>query len=167
MERSEKRLLILLSALLVLLLLVTAVFVLHRRADASSVGFELPAFDASAVPGVPAVTDERAHYGELELPITKGRCVVAADATPALEDGALNVFLTSYADNTVYIRLIIYSDSGEIIGESGLLRPGEYLRSVSLALEPSSGATLRAKLLTYAPDTYYSMGSAGVSFCVA
>lgn len=165
MERSEKRFLISFSVLLAVLIVAVAVFAAQRRSAAASV-YLPPEFDAGAVSGVLTVADEDAHYGHLELPISEGKCVVAAAATPLLENGELEVFLSSDMENTVYIRLVIFDENNTQVGASGILRPGEYIQSVTVSASVTPGSTLTAKLLTYEPDTYYSMGSASMTFNV-
>mgnify|MGYP003319044773 CR=1 FL=1 len=52
-----------------------------------------------------------------------------------------------------------YNQSGQIVGESGLIKPGEYLKSVSFdnTLSTTEGITL--KVMSYEPETYRSVGA--------
>ena len=49
--------------------------------------------------------------------------------------------------------------SGELLGETGLIRPGEYVQSVTFDTVPASGATISMKVMAYEPETYHSAGA--------
>ena len=51
-------------------------------------------------------------------------------------------------------------EQGNILGESGVLKPGQYIRSMQLENVPQQAGIVLAKILTYEPETWYSMGSA-------
>jgi hypothetical protein len=46
-----------------------------------------------------------------------------------------------------------------MIGESGLIKPGEYVESVAISLVPTKNTSIFAKVLSYEKETYYSMGT--------
>lgn len=46
-----------------------------------------------------------------------------------------------------------------MLGQTGLLKPGEYVEYLALDTLPGNAPVI-AKILTYQPETYYSMGSA-------
>lgn len=119
--------------------------------------FTPPEFDAVAVKGVPQVTHPE-RYGTLHL---TEEISVALYSRPVVQDGRAQVFFTSPATNTVWIRLRITDSKGNVLGETGLLRPGEYVEYIDLTETPKKSATV-ARILTYEPETYYSMGSAAV-----
>ncbi len=54
----------------------------------------------------------------------------------------------------------ILDEHGDILGESGLIRPGEYVRSVKLDRVPKKSTVIALKIMAYEPDTYRSAGSA-------
>lgn len=54
----------------------------------------------------------------------------------------------------------ILDEAGNILGESGLLRPGEYVRAVRLEKIPKQPTPVSLKIMAYEPETYYSAGSA-------
>ena len=51
---------------------------------------------------------------------------------------------------------------GEILGETGLIRPGEYVQSVTFDTVPAPGATISMKLMAYEPETYHFPGAVPV-----
>ena len=60
----------------------------------------------------------------------------------------------------VLSRIILLDETGAELGSSGLLKPGEYVQSVALERIPPKSSSILAKILSYEPQTYYSMGSA-------
>ena len=56
--------------------------------------------------------------------------------------------------------LVMLDAEGNVLGETGLLEPGQYVRSLRLDTVPKKDGLVTARILTYEPDTYYSLGSA-------
>ena len=54
----------------------------------------------------------------------------------------------------------ILDEQDAVLGESGLIRPGEYVQAVKLDTVPRSTANVSLKIMAYEPETYYSAGSA-------
>lgn len=117
--------------------------------------FVPPPFEASAVAGVPDVDES---LGWSELAIRQGYIVKLCGELHANPDGTLPVWLYADAGNDVWIKLRILNDSGDIIGESGLLRPGEYVELVQLSDAVASGP-VTLHIMGYEPKTYYSAGA--------
>ena len=59
----------------------------------------------------------------------------------------------------VWLKLRVLTADGTLLGETGLIRPGEYIKSVSLTSEVEDGTAIKLKIMAYEPDTYYSAGS--------
>ena len=116
--------------------------------------FSPPPFDAAAQTGEPEVP-ESAGYGELDA--KEFRFSAAGELT--VQDGKIDVWLTNPVDNAVWLKVRILDEHGDIVGESGLLRPGEYVQSVNLDTVPGETAAVSLKIMAYEPDTYYSAGS--------
>jgi hypothetical protein len=49
------------------------------------------------------------------------------------------------------------------LGETGLLKPGEYVQYVSLTKELEDGTPIQLKIMGSEPDTYCSAGAATVT----
>ena len=79
--------------------------------------------------------------------------VLQADA-----DGKLPVWLYSDPGNTVWVKLRILDAGGNRIGETGLLKPGEYVETVQLA-ESAQAGNVTLHVMGYEPETYYSGGA--------
>ena len=52
---------------------------------------------------------------------------------------------------------------GNIVGETGLVRPGEYVKEVSLSRRIPCGTPVNLKIMGYEPETYKSAGAVTLS----
>ena len=64
--------------------------------------------------------------------------------------------------NQIWTKLRILDQDGNIIGETGLLKPGQYVESVQLNDVAVSG-NVTLQVMGYEPDTYFSAGSVGLA----
>ena len=100
-------------------------------------------FDEAAVRGTPDVVDGEAHGYETFNAIGIGKAMLCG--MPEIKGKDVYFYLTNPEDNTVAIRLEIYtplmvqkSDGSyepvpdKLLGESGFIRPGEYVERVQL-----------------------------------
>lgn len=124
----------------------------------AEVVFVPPTFDANANTGTPSLP-EGAEYGTGAFTgIGFGLCNPAR-----LEGQDLYLYFSNPTENAVWIKLRIYDKADTVLGESGLIRPGEYLESMPLNSIQELSAPLTLKIMCYEPDTYYSKGSATIS----
>lgn len=118
--------------------------------------FVPPAFDSAAVAGTPTVSDD---LGYMECYQDGMGFRFWACGNVLLDGKNANVYLTNPEGNEVWLKVRILDANGNILGESGLLKPGEYVKSVELAKQLAAGTTIKLKIMAYEPDTYYSAGS--------
>lgn len=151
-KHKEVNILLVAGAVCVLSLAVMIAALCHPKSETGE--FTPPPFDAAAEVGTPAVPDGLG-WQELDAKVFKvavcGRIVPSGDTA--------DVWLTNPEDNTVWLKLRVLDAEGDVIGETGLIRPGEYVRSVALDRVPKDGDKITLKIMTYQPDTYYSEGS--------
>lgn len=153
MDKQEKRILISLGALVLALL--AAVLLRHATRPVELSPFQIPAFDPAAISVEPEVAYPD-MYGTLTL---NDDVTVSLYSAPIVTDGTALVCFTADASNTAWVRLRLQDTDGNILGQSDLLRPGEYVACVKLTTQPDRPEAI-AKILTYEPDTYYSLGTA-------
>lgn len=132
---------------------VAMIAALQYSADRES--FSPPPFEQAAQKGVPEVS-ENIGYSELDANLFKFS--VAGSITS--DDGKCDVWLTNPQSNHVWIKVRIADKDGNILGESGLIKPGEYVKTVNLDEVPDKTTNVTLKIMAYEPDTYYSAGSA-------
>lgn len=153
MDRTQKTILTVIAVLLALALiaaLVWGAWYLRQRKK-----FSPPPFEAAAVEGEPTVSADRGFvYADLWEGLRVGLC-----GKGKMDGDDLSIYFSSPATNTAWIKVKVYDEDGTLLGESGLLRPGEYVERVALSSRPS-GETAKLKVLSYEPETYYSLGAA-------
>ena len=118
--------------------------------------FVPPAFDSAAVVGTPEVPEGLGY----SAPYQDGMAYRFAVCGNVLMDGkqAL-VYFTNPAENVTWTKLRIYDENGIVLGETGLIKPGEYVQYVELDKELTPGTPIKLKIMGYEPDTYLSAGS--------
>lgn len=150
---KQKNTPLIIAAVICVLSLAVMVFALSRTGTA--VGeFVPPEFDPAAQSGTPSVPG---GLGWSELDAQAFKVSVCGVVVP-VENRAM-VWLTNPAGNEVWLKLRILDEKGNILGESGLIRPGEYVEAVELTEVPKSGTPITLKLMAYEPETYYSAGA--------
>ena len=117
--------------------------------------FTPPAFDDNAIAGVPTVPD---NLGWTELDCKAYKVSVCGQVVA--NGNSADLWLYNPESNTVWLKLRILDEKGNILGETGLLKPGEYVQSVILERIPADGSAIALKIMAYQPDTYYSEGAA-------
>jgi len=161
MDKKQITIISILSVLLVAIITFT-VIITTRETEPDIREFEAPQFDESAISGSPEV-DESLNYRELA--IAEGfKFSMCGNLT--LENNSCVVYFTSFADNELWLLMKIYDKEGNLLGSSGLLRPGEYLKSIELSKTITSDTPITVKVLSYEPDTYLSHGSASANLVI-
>ena len=147
-------------AALILAVVIAAVSIRAGREPERIVGeFAPPAFSENALAGAPDPTEvEGLPYGTLTL--SEEMAVSMVSDLTVDENGDVEIWLTAPDTNQGWVMLRLVDEQGRVLAESGLLKPGRYIRTMHLDTVPKSGGIILAKILTYEPDTYYSMGSA-------
>ncbi|MBE6595578.1 MAG: hypothetical protein E7644_07245 [Ruminococcaceae bacterium] len=143
---------------LLLSVLIALIAVMTRQIQPVRGDFTPPPFEENVEIGTPEVPSS-AQYGTVT--VSEG-FAFGMMATPTLEGNDLALYLASPATNTVWLLVRVYDESGNLLGESGLIRPGEYLPALKLTTLPE-GDTVRASVLSYEVPTYYSMGAANAT----
>ena len=76
-----------------------------------------------------------------------------------MEGSNAAVYLTNPAENEVWLKLRVLDENGNILGETGLIRPGEYVKDVALTENLTAGTKIKLKIMGYEPETYFSAGT--------
>ena len=119
--------------------------------------FIQPPFDAAAMAGVPEVPESLGYIS----PYQEGmgyRFSVCGNVV--MEGNAAAVYLTNPEGNDVWLKLRVLDENDNILGETGLIRPGEYVKDVALTENLTAGTKIKLKIMGYEPETYFSAGSA-------
>lgn len=155
MKKQMKNYILPLAAVLCVLSLAVMVFALTRQEVQTEMGeFTPPPFDAAAVVGSPAVPD---GFGWQELDAKVYKAGICGKFIP--KGNTADVWLTNPESNTVWLKVRVLDENGNTLGETGLIKPGEYVQSVEIDRVPKVGNPIVLKIMAYQPDTYYSEGA--------
>lgn len=152
-NKKDKTVPILGAALAVLAAVMTIALCLPKNGTAE---FTPPPFEQNAVFGVPEVAEELGYSSPYKEGMSY-RFSVCGNVTAEGKNAV--VYLTDQAENKVWLKLRVLDENGNTLGETGLLKPGEYVRSVALSSVPPIGTKITLKIMGYEPDTYHSAGS--------
>ena len=135
-KKQKKNYILPLAAVLCVLSLAVMVFALTRQEVQTEMG-ELtpPPFDAAAVVGSPAVPD---GLGWQELDAQAYIVGICGKFIP--NGNAADIWFTNPKSNTVWLKVRVLDEKGNALGETGLIKPGEYVQSVPLDNVPKVGS---------------------------
>lgn len=133
------------------------VFALCRTAPKNSnAEFVPPEFDVNAVKGIPEVPEE---YGWSEIYQDGMNFKVGISKKIINTENQAEVYLYNNEENSVWLKLRMLDEDGKILGESGLIKPGEYIRTIAFTESVYDGQKIKMKIMSYQLETYYSEGS--------
>lgn len=121
----------------------------------TEIRFTPPPFDEAAVVGVPALTEEDG-YRSLDAQVYRVALCGSLTLTP---QNTVDVWLTNVEENQAWLKMVIYDTDGNKLGESGLIRSGEYVQSIQLTTPPTQSTDVSMIIMGYEPETYYSIGN--------
>ena len=122
--------------------------------------FTPPAFDAAAQAGVPEVPSELGWF----TPTAEGLSMkVSVCGEVIIKDGKADIYFTNHGENSDWMLVRILDGNGNILAESGIIKPGEYVKTIKFDTVPQNGATIVYKIMAYEPETYYSAGTITLS----
>ncbi|MFY9381987.1 MAG: hypothetical protein WAO54_07225 [Eubacteriales bacterium] len=156
-DNKKKMVLAVLCALCCLSVTVMILTVIKTMNDA--VAFTPPEFDPSAVTGIPNVP-EGLGYSSIEVEI--GYKVYACGNLIA-KGKSVDVYFTSPETNTVWLLLRVTDESGTVLGQTGIIHPGEYVKTLTLYEAPDKEKNVKMNIIAYQPETYISMGTVGLN----
>lgn len=118
-----------------------------------------PKFEENAESGMPEVPNDLGYAEIYKEGMTFSAWICAE---PYQENDELIVYFTNSESNCVWLKLRVLDHQGNILGESGLIRPGEYVRSVHLTEAMADDTSITMKIMGYEPETYNSVGAVSV-----
>ena len=145
---------LLLPAAVVICAVAAIIMVIMLVTSGSGRSFTPPPFDPAAQTGTPDVP-ESAGYGELDA----GDFKFYAAGNLTAKNGKPDIWLTNPEENNIWLKVRLLDKDENILGESGLIKPGEYIQSIELDEIPQGISSVTLKIMAYAPDTYQSAGA--------
>lgn len=127
--------------------------------------FAAPEADTAAQWGEPLVVEDLGYsqiYQE-GMPYSAHICGVFAP-----EDGKAKVYFTNDTSNAdILMRLEVYDGDDTLVGETGTIRPGQYLQEVQIERDLKAGEPVVLKIVAYEDETYHSAGSVSLHTSVS
>ncbi|MFI3141174.1 MAG: hypothetical protein R3Y27_02570 [Clostridia bacterium] len=142
-----------------ILAIIAMAFALMSEPDVVIGDFVAPEFDIAAQEGTPSVSNT--SYSEVYMDGMSFSTVVCA--LFGVEDDQAEVFFTNPDTNTAWLKLRIENADGNVIAETGIIQPGEYVQYINFTEEVASGDSIKLVVMSYEPDTYFSMGSVSLN----
>lgn len=131
---------------------------MYINPDMNKGNFVKPEFESDVIEGIPENLSEEIIIQEVMI---KEGFSLAICTNPIIdEDNNIQIYFISESDNEVWQRFIIYDEMGNELGETGIIRPGEYLQSTKLNRSLNDNENIVVKIVSFEPETYYSCGSA-------
>lgn len=163
MDRKQMIILVLVALLLVGAVVSVALLWPEKEEPTGPVvGEFVPVFDATAQQGRPTIPDPTLDYRELTF--VEGYPVGMVGRLICNGERAYIYFAVSgNAEGCVKVK--ISDTKGNLLGESGLIRPGEYVEAIPLTVCPEESCQVNVSILHYESETYYSKGTQPVQ-CV-
>lgn len=120
--------------------------------------FVPPSFDKGAFRGTPNVPEDKAKsYLKVYKDGMSFSAYVCGEVV--IDKGYADIYFTNPEENSLWMKLRIFDSKGNVIGETGLIKPNEYIQTVRFDTLPENGEEITMKIMTYEPDTYYSGGA--------
>ena len=167
LDKKQTRVIAALGAACVAALVALIVILVVSGRDRGTTGargeFTPPTFEPAAVSGMPEVDDE----AWAELPVRDHYVIRVCGELHTDADGNARVWFYSDKGNEVWVKLRICDAENYIIGETGILKPGEYVETVALKRVPEDGSDVVMYVMGYEPETYYSAGSVTLATTVS
>lgn len=155
-EKQQKgRILLMVAVAVCLISLAGMIFALNLKKDTGQGTFTPPPFEETAMTGTPVVS-HNPSWDELDAKAFQ----FSVCGEPVLEKETADVWLTNPESNKVWLKLRILDKNDAVLGETGLIKPGEYVQTVRFTVIPKKGDEIKLKIMGYEPETYYSAGSA-------
>ena len=148
---KKNKITIVLSTILIILISIIIFLLININ---SKKQFKKPEF-ANAATSIP----EKLEYKEKAIKVSEGYSLYI-DPIPKLDQNDnLSINLVSLEENKIWIKVRILNAKEEIIGETGLIKPGEYLEKVQINQQLSKNDQITYKIMGYEKDTYRSAGT--------
>lgn len=126
--------------------------------EENEAAFVPPPFDVTVKQGIPRAKDIE-EFGWAEIDPEGMPYKTAVCGNISIVDGEAFIYLTNYTENNTWLKLRVLDDEGNIVAETGLAKPGEYIEKVHFSEAMEAGEKIKLKIMAYEPETYYSAGS--------
>lgn len=118
--------------------------------------FLKPKFDINSKPISNSKIEEKLQYAEIN--VEEGYIVGICNNLVLDKENKVLMYFSSLNNNSVYLKLRIYDKKGNILEETGLIKPGYQIEKIRMDnLKEDKDVII--KIMSYDPETYYSKGT--------
>ena len=154
---KKNKIIITILVVLVIISFIFLLYALNKPYKKIKNEFVSPPFDETVSIGKPMVVNKELKYTKLNI---ADIYEVYLCGNIKYENNMVDVYITNVSTNTIWIKLRILDEKGNIIGETGLIKPNEYFKSVKINIEIKNKTKVTLKIMGYEKDTYMSVGTA-------
>lgn len=148
--KNKKQILILINILIILILIIILLIININKKSI----FQKPKFEVNATSQIPKTVD----YENSIIDISDGYSIYI-EGIPHIDKNNLIINFISIKENNIWIKIKVLDEKNNIICESGLIKPGEYLKQLKLKQKVSPNTNLTYMIIGYEKDTYLSAGT--------
>ena len=121
--------------------------------------FVPPEHEATALVGEPTLSDGEKLILGWNVQVPNGATFRAGfPMVVSVTDGVARVLFSNPESNTIYLKLRLFGEAGNLVGETGYLKPGEYLNSVTLSASVGENECITIKGMAYTIPTEEDTG---------
>lgn len=156
-SKTEQKIIITCAGILICTILTLAVVFVVKMNQTVKGDYVQPEFDPSAASADVDSLNSIESFSLLQATESLG---VGMQCDVYLVNDKYQVNFYSVDTNTDYLLVKILDESGEkLLGQSGLIKPGEYIEYVDAISVPKKNQNIKIKVYTYETDTYLSKGA--------
>ena len=161
-ERTESRIIKCLSIVAIISFIIMMISIINCY-KTKRIDFIKPDFDTSAIIGNVEITEELKELEYIEFYQDGMSYKFSLCGKPTVNNKQIVVYFTNHTENITWLKLRILDENSDILGESGIIKPGEYIKYIDINKEAKSGDKLILKVMGYTPEKYTSAGSVSVN----
>lgn len=148
---KKNKITIILSIILIILVSIIIFLLININ---SKKQFKKPEFDKNAT-----TIPEKLEYKEKAIKISEGYSLYIEPIPQLDQKNNLILNLVSLKENKIWIKVRILNAKEEIIGETGLIKPGEYVKKIQLNQSLQKDDKITYKIMGYEKEKYTSAGT--------
>jgi len=153
---KNNRLLIILCTILVFFIGIICFLIIDIKNKET---FKKIDFDKNTLVEIP----DNIVYENSILNIVEGYSIYISPSPKNIENNYLKIDFISLDTNDIWIKVRLLDEKDNIIGETGLVKAGEYLEKVKLTRNVEVGDKITYKIMGYEIDSYLSAGSVSLN----
>lgn len=117
--------------------------------------YEKPKFESTYSEGKVDI-DEKYGYSEMQI---SDEYKVGVCGAPSANVNGVDLYFSNLEENDVLLKCLLIDSDGNTVGESGLIKPNCYIKTVNFnSPKPVGNYNLTIRVLGFEPETYYSRG---------